>query len=188
MMYAIGKRGQAPRIWACELPTGGEPWFETSEDDDLQDRVIEADAIDDSLVISRDEPWALEVSLPLLRARRWEKAKAIRDARINGGCQTPLGVVDTDPQSRLNIAGAVSGALLAQQAGADFAEVWTLRDNSTVTIDAAAMIALGQSVLAHVSACHAAGSAIRTALERAGNVEELDAVDLTSAYPPEILI
>lgn len=123
------------------------------------------------------------VALDVSRAERWVEARGYRDGLINGGCTTPLGRADTDPESRLKISGAVQMALLAQIAGEPFAVDWTMADNTVVAHDGPAMIAMGVAVGAHVAACHAVATGIRAAIETATNQAEIDAVDIAAGYP-----
>lgn len=116
----------------------------------------------------------------MARLRRWEEAKQVRDGRIAAGCDTALGRVDSDEESRGYISGAVQAAIIAQAAGAPFAIDWTMADNSVVGHDAAAMIAMGLAVAAYVSACHEAARAIRAALEAAASPET---VSIDVGYP-----
>ena len=121
--------------------------------------------------------------LDVLRAARWAEAKAVREAKATGGCETPLGRVDTDPESQRKINGAVTGALVAQAAGQPFAVAWTMADNSVVDHDAAAMIAMGMAVLAHIDACQVAGTAIRGAIDAAADADAIAAINIEEGYP-----
>lgn len=109
--------------------------------------------------------------LPALRARAWVEVKALRDQAEWAGCDTPLGRVDTDPNSRSKISGAVQMAMLIDPFTID----WTMQDNSIVTHDAPAMIAMGLLVGQHVNACHAIATTIRTALDAADTLEAIAA-------------
>ena len=60
------------------------------------------------------------------RAIAWERARRYRDSVAEGGCDTPRGRVDTDPDSQRKINGAVTGALVAQLTDAAFPAIdWT---------------------------------------------------------------
>lgn len=119
-------------------------------------------------------------ALTLARLRRWEAAKLVRDAHIDSGCMTPLGRVDSDEASRLNISGAVQTALIAQAAGQPFSIDWTMADNSVVSHDGPATVAMGLAVAGFVSACHEAARAIRVAIEAA---DDPDTTDIEGGYP-----
>lgn len=117
------------------------------------------------------------------RQRAWAAVKAARDRAEWGGCDTPLGRVDTDPDSQRKISGAVQMAMIAQAAGEPFALDWTMRDNAVVAHDAGAMIALGVAVGFHVAACHAVATAKRVKIGDAASVEQIEAVDVEGGWP-----
>lgn len=121
--------------------------------------------------------------LDALQGALWQRVKAARDAAIDGGAATPEGVVDSDALSRSNISGAALGALIAQSAGAPFSVEWTLKDNSVVTLDASAMIALGLAVLAHVNGCHDHARTLREQIEAAADVTALLTIDVAAGWP-----
>lgn len=126
---------------------------------------------------------AMVSDIDRLRAGRWELVKARRDQAEWSGCNTALGRVDTDPDSQRKTGGAVQMAMIAQAAGAPFAIDWTMQDNSTVSHDAAAMIAMGVAVGQHVAACHEAALAKRAAIDTATTPEDVTAVDIESGWP-----
>lgn len=140
-------------------------------------------------LVGRDTPrweWVC-VPLPLgeLRAQRWEAAKAVREAISNGTCPTPLGVVNCDPAARLNIAGAVQMAQIAQQQGVPFTIDWTMADDSSVTHDGPQMIAMGVAAGGFYAACHTRSQQIRAALDAAMSPAELAAVEIDTGYPAQ---
>lgn len=123
------------------------------------------------------------LNLTPLRLEIGEKVKAARDHAIDSGAPSPVGPVDSDGPARINISGAALGAAIAKQAGQPFSLTWTLLDNSTATLDADGMMAVGLSVLAHVNACHARARQFRTAIEEAATISELLAIDVTAGWP-----
>lgn len=122
-------------------------------------------------------------NLPVLRARRWDAVKGRRDQAEWAGCATALGRVDTDPDSQRKAGGAVQMAMIAQAAGATFALDWTMQDNSTVTHDASAMIAMGVAIGQHVAACHEVALAKRGAIDAAATADDIAAVGLDDGWP-----
>src|SRR5690349_3380329 len=56
------------------------------------------------------------VPIEELRPQKWAQVKAARDKAEYAGCMTPLGRVDTDPDSQRKIAGAVQMAMIAGEA------------------------------------------------------------------------
>lgn len=117
------------------------------------------------------------------RAARRAQAEAYRDGRVNGGCMTASGPVDSDPVSRGLITGSVSMATIAKAAGAPFATTWRMQDNSYVGLDADAMIAMGVAVGEHVAACYEASFAVKDLIDAAADKAAIEAVDITAGYP-----
>lgn len=114
----------------------------------------------------------------------WDQAKRIRDQHIDGGVLVPgIGAFDSDPMSRSNINGAVTGAVVAQSLGQPFEVSWKLADNTVEVLDGAQMIAAGMGVLGHVAACHAVAQAIGQAIIAATDHETLDLIDLEAGWP-----
>ena len=124
------------------------------------------------------------VDLPSAKAEKWERAKLQRSAAIDAGCTVPgVGTFDTDADSRANITGAVTGAIVAAGAGEPFAITWKLADNTFVPLDGPGMIGVGVAVLEFVSACHARAQVLALAIEAAVDVAELDGIDVEAGWP-----
>lgn len=121
-------------------------------------------------------------TLAMLKADAWERVKAIRAAHL-ATAPTPQGTAQTDVESMVKITGLVSMAMIAEQQGAAFAEVFTMADDSEVTMDAATTIQFGLAVGSHVAAVHARGRELRAAIDGAADAAELDAIDLESEWP-----
>lgn len=124
--------------------------------------------------------------LPLAdaKAAMWAEAKLVRDAHIDGGVDVPpIGRFDSDPLSRSNINGAVTGAMLAAQAGQPFSISWKLADNTVATLNGAQTMAAGMAVLAHVAACHANSQVMGLAIQAAANHAALDEIDIETGWP-----
>lgn len=124
------------------------------------------------------------VALEDRKAMMWEDAKRIRDAHIDGGVTVPgIGSFDTDPMSRSNINGAVTGAVVANSLGQSFEVSWKLADNSVEMLDGAQMIAAGMGVLGHVAACHTIAQGLGLAIIAAEDHQALDAINLEAGWP-----
>lgn len=121
--------------------------------------------------------------LDALRALAWVAIKAARDRAEAAGCTTPLGRVDTDPESQRKVNGAVTMALIAAAAKESVAIGWTMQDNTVVDHDGPATIAMGAAVGGHVAACHAVGLAKRAAVEAAEDAAAIAAVDIEGGWP-----
>lgn len=124
------------------------------------------------------------LTLDGLKVLRWQAVKGLRDQHIDGGCEVPgIGRFDTDGPSRANITGAVTGAFMAKYAGGAFAINWKLADNGLIQLDADQMILVGETVLVHVSTCHARSQALGLAIGAATTKEELEAIDINQGWP-----
>lgn len=132
------------------------------------------------------ERWTGTVWVPdldALRAARWVRVKAARDAAEWGGCATALGRVDTDRDSQRKISGSVQMAQIALGAGEPFSVDWTMLDNSVATHDGPAMIAMGIAVGRHVATCHEVAVGKRAAIEAGDDVAAIEAVEIEAGWP-----
>jgi hypothetical protein len=121
------------------------------------------------------DPTALE----LVRADMLARIARERDALLIGGCATPSGVIDTDMVSRSNITGTVAMAMLAKSSGAPFSTLWRMRDNSSVALNADAMIAVGVTVGMFVASVYATSFQFKDAVRSAEDLDALAAIDLS---------
>lgn len=115
-------------------------------------------------------------SLEQVKADCWAAIKAQRDAAEWGGFDTPFGRFDSDPRSQAKIIGAAQLASIAAARGEPFSIRWTLQDNSTVVLDAPAMIAVGVAMGQHIDSVHQIGRAKRAAIEAATTYDAVMAV------------
>lgn len=98
------------------------------------------------------------VDLPAYAAqKRWEKEV--------GGIEVNGLTVATDDRSKTMI----SGARVAAMANTDFATAWKGSGGEFVPLDASAVVAISDAVLAHVSNCFAIEAQVLAAIE-AGNI------------------
>jgi hypothetical protein len=98
-------------------------------------------------------------------------------------CTTPFGPVNCDESSRVNISGAVTGALAAGGIGQPFAVTWTMADNTRVPLDGMAMIGMGLSVLQFVAAVHGHAQMLKEAINAAPDLDAVAAVDVYAGWP-----
>ena len=111
-----------------------------------------------------------------------QTVEAARDAAMNGGCPATIGTIDSDEQSRLYVAGAVSMAQIAAAAAQPFAMRWRLRDNSYADLDASEMIALGVELGGFVNDCCQTAFDLKDEIDAAADESEVDAVDIAAAF------
>ena len=96
-------------------------------------------------------------TLEQVKATAKQAVEAARDGAMNGGAPLTVGLIDSDSQSRLYVAGAVSMAQIAQAASQPFTMRWRLQDNTYADLDAAGMIGMGVELGGFVNACCQAG-------------------------------
>lgn len=120
--------------------------------------------------------WQDSRSMDELRAARWEEIKAQRDAAEWGGFDTPFGRFDSDPNSQTKIIGAAQLASIALAQGTPFSIEWTLQDNTSVSLDAAQMIAVGAALSNHANAVHQRGRQLRAQIEAAVTLADLESI------------
>lgn len=112
-------------------------------------------------------------ALAEVRAARWEAIKAERERRLTGTFTHNGNVYDIDP---VNIAGAAMDAREALIASETWSQVWVLADNTTVTLTATEMIALGRAAKAAVSELWGISQYLRGLVAAATTPEEVAAV------------
>lgn len=176
---AIGKQGDRPRLlWPDNIIQAARQCRE----DEI---VVTVDGLGEWWIrASAPEAEAYVPEIDDARSRLWAEAKRRRDAVIEGGCLVSgVGRFDTDLVSRTNIAGAVTGAMLAQAAGETFVIDWKLADNSIVTLDGGQIMAVGMAVLSFVGQAHSRAQQIGTAVDGAADMSALDAIDISAGWP-----
>lgn len=116
--------------------------------------------------------WEDPRTLADLKAEKWRNIKANRDAAEHGGFTWDGSVFDSDALSQQRITGAVT---LAQMLPA-FTTVWTLANNSTRTLSAADMFAVGVALGVHVSTQFLQGQLLRAQIDEAATAQEVEAI------------
>jgi hypothetical protein len=107
----------------------------------------------------------------------------IRDKTIAAGCLTPSGNVDTDEVSLRNIMATYQSAVLAKLTSSAFSTEWRMADNTSVILDADAMIAMGNAVLARTKVCYEHSWTLKASIDSSTTVEEVKAVLVTEGWP-----
>lgn len=108
------------------------------------------------------------------------RVKRRREQAKDAGIVTPWGPLETDPDSRVNINGAVQMATIL---GADFTITWRMSNNDPVVLDASQMIQMGIMVGQHVSACQYRKNELDAQIAAATTLEELGAIALEDGWP-----
>jgi hypothetical protein len=112
-------------------------------------------------------------TLDAARERAWSRVKVARAQAEDGNFVYDGDVYQAD---KVRINGAVQLAVLAKSAGQPFRETWTLTDNSTRTLDADQVIALGLALGQYVSDLYATGRDLRAQIEAAETAGEVQAI------------
>lgn len=119
-------------------------------------------------------------TLAELKAACWQSIKTARQLAMQGTFTCGGLVYDIDP---VNITGATVLAMRAQAAGAPFAQAWVLADNSTATLDAAGMCAVGEACATAVAALWATSTALRALIDAAETPQDLASVAWPEGAP-----
>lgn len=123
-----------------------------------------------------------DADLPLA-SKRLALSSAVkrkRDAVEGGGCDTPVGRVDTDLRSQVKIHGAVTMAALA---GDLYTVNWRMADNSVVPLSASEVTAMGVAVGQFIADCQARKNTLDAAIAAAETLAELDAIEVGEGWP-----
>lgn len=115
-------------------------------------------------------------SLAAHKTRKWAAMKAKRDEVEFGTFVSGGNVYNATSQSQARIQGAALMATNALAAGVPFSKEWTLANDTVVTLNATQMLQVGMDMAAHISAAHEQGRVLRTAIDAATSIEEVDAV------------
>lgn len=110
-------------------------------------------------------------------------AETYREQKIDAGCTTTFGVVDSDESSRSLINGSVTMASLSKSAGLPFSINWRMKNNTYVMLNADEMISMGLQVGHFVSQCFTASFAVKDAISAATTTVAAYAVNLSAGYP-----
>jgi hypothetical protein len=141
------------------------------------------DSIETWLATASPSPFAggavLQVQntdLAAAKVKQWAAVKGARDVAIASGFDWDGSRFDSDLQSQIFIEGAGMMAMLAQQASQPIELEFTLADNSVRTLSATDVIAVGMAMGAHITTVHGIGRGLRTAIEAAETVADVEAI------------
>ncbi len=97
----------------------------------------------------------------------------------NGGIQFGMAAVATDDRSKLMISAARTKA----KEDPAYTTRWKVAPGQFVTLDAPTLIAFGDAIEAHVSACFEHEEALSDQIASAKTHAALDAIDITTGWP-----
>ena len=120
--------------------------------------------------------WIDPRTLSDLKQTKWQEIKSQRSSIESEGFSCYNKVFDSDAISQSRIQGAVQLAQLAISTNQPFLITWTLRDNSTIDLDANQMIEVGIALGAHIANTHTRARELRALIEQANSKEELDLI------------
>jgi hypothetical protein len=120
--------------------------------------------------------WADPRTLEQTKANKWEEVKQWRTDAIDTNMTTPYGVFQCRAEDRQNISDSVLLANAMATASMTVAIVWTLADNSTVTLDQTKMTTVGLLLGQKVQAAHARARTLRTEIDSATTAAQVDAL------------
>lgn len=109
--------------------------------------------------------------LAALAARRWQAE--------TGGIVFMGMSIKTDEDTQRKI----TGAYVQATRDSGFVVKWKVAPGVFIDLDAAAIIAIGDAVTAHIQACFANEAALTAAILAAGDVAALSAIDIESGWP-----
>ena len=120
--------------------------------------------------------WVDSRTLSEAQAETWENIRNARDTNLAAGFTWNGSKFDSDDISIQRIMGAVQLATLALGAGQSFTIVWTLFDNSTLTLSGSDMINVYVALGNFTQACFTAGVNLREQISAATTTSQLDAI------------
>lgn len=115
--------------------------------------------------------WIDPRTLQDCRAMRWALIRGARENEERSGFTWSGSTFDSDPASQGRIQGAVQLALLGLTS-----IVWTLADNTTRTLQAADILAMGVALGTHVGLCHEKARILRAQIEQALDFLAIEAI------------
>lgn len=115
------------------------------------------------------QEWVDNMNLDEIKEAAWIIIKQQRDSLEFGGFEFEGGIYDSDQVSQ----GRIMGAAVA---GVD--QVWTLKDNTTVSLTASQLQQLYAALQAHIASIHERGRIARQLIYEAETKEQVEAVNL----------
>lgn len=114
---------------------------------------------------------------------KWDKVKTLRQSKECGVCTTPVGPVQIDDASKTKIMGMLDTCRLCEEMNIPFSETFTLNNNENVVLDSTAVKQMSLAVSEYISQVYARGRELRTAIDDATTMAELEAIDIEANWP-----
>ena len=161
---AAPTQSTAVRVVDRPYPTASASMFEAAE------RLLILDKESALYGGTYSAPQAPSNELTRAKLARWSHIKACRAAAISQDLTTPYGVFQCGPTERTNITDAVLLLQTLTAMGTPTTINFTLADDSTVNLDATAMITVGLLLGQKVQAAHATARLLRSSIFNATSV------------------
>jgi hypothetical protein len=163
---------------ATALSMEGKTYIEADVSGDLEDHYVDNGALQQKPEKPSDfhefdyqtKQWAINIEDA--KAQRWSDLKLDREDQEFGYFIWNGWEFDADADSQVRIQTAVQSAILDDA----FTTTWTLRDNTTQALTAAQLKELGKALSDHIKAAHDHGRILRSQIESATTVQELEAI------------
>jgi len=163
---------------ATELALEGKSYVEHEIEGDLDDFYVsegevlaKGSAPSDGHVFNyATGSWDLDIDLA--RHLKWDAIKAARSAQEHDTFEWNGNVLQCDESSQVRIQAAVQAAIIDDSV----TNVWTLADNSTLTLNATELKAIGKALSEHVKGCHERGRMLRAQIDAATTLQDLEAI------------
>lgn len=120
--------------------------------------------------------WIDSRTLDHRKAQKWEEIKLARATAIYKPLVTPFGTYDADEAGQDNITKSVLLAQTLTSIGQPVAIVFTLANNSVVTLDLTAMVTVGLMLGNQVQTARGIATFLRTQIEAVTTASQLDAI------------
>lgn len=111
--------------------------------------------------------------IEILKVEKREEINTARDNAEQGGFEYLGKVFDSDPVSCQRIALASQTAMMCKTARQEFNVVWTCQDNTTIELDADAMIGVSVALTQWSNTCHTKASELKEQLAQATTEDEI---------------
>lgn len=133
---------------------------------------------EEEITLGADGYYYIKGFAPLedLREAKRQEINTSRDNAEQGGFEYLGKVFDSDSVSCQRIALASQTAMMCKTAGQEFNVVWTCQDNSTISLDADAMIGVSVALTQWSNTCHMKASELKEQLALATTEEEVNAI------------
>lgn len=114
--------------------------------------------------------WGLDINEA--RSQAWGRIKKDRDSEEFSTFTWNSHTFQCDQVSQFRIMSAVQSA----QIDSTLTMIWTLYDNTTVSLNATELKQVGQALSAHIDACHTKARALRSQIDSATTEVDLNAI------------